>query len=129
MKFDTVVLIHKVNKSKEKLVIMKDTYYETASFTLSTTKKKIRTLKNILLENKPQFRIVLRMKNTRNTFPALTEASAVFYCCEEKPGKKSLKTKRVNKKAVENKYCEINDGKIGREVLFINSCYYVFIIL
>ena len=67
------------------------------------------------------------MKNSGNTFPVLTEASAVFYCCEDKP-RKSLKTKKIEEKTVENNYCEANDGKIGKEVLFINSCYYIFII-
>ena len=81
-----------------------------------------------LIDLNKEYRIVLIMNNSRNTFPVLTEASAIFYCCEDKPRKKSLKTKKVNKKTVQNKCCEANDRKIGKEVLFINSCYYIFII-
>ena len=81
-----------------------------------------------MIDLNTEYSKVLIMKTGRNTFPALTEASAVFYCCEDKPRKKSVKTKKKEKKIVENNDCEANDGKIGKEVLFINSCYYIFII-
>ena len=81
------------------------------------------------------------MKNNRKDYTFQTEASAKFYCCEKKCGRTSTKDEKPNpsfinlnvvKSAVDGngiKTSERKYGKVGKEVLFINSCYYVFILV
>ena len=79
---------------------------------------------------------IVTMKSGKIKSPFQTEASAVFYCCTDKPKRKSIKNKMQIGDVIENRFGEENTkrqerrvGKIGKEVLFLNKCYYVFILV
>ena len=81
------------------------------------------------------------MKKNRKDCTFQTEASAKFYCCENNCERTSTKENKANpsfinlndvKSAADGNGTKTPDrkyGKVGKEVLFINSCYYVFILV